>query len=459
MSGVRHIWRAHDIRGRTPDEVTPGFARHLGIALGAFLSERGGRSVAVGRDARDSGAMLQMALQDGLASAGMDVANVGQVPTPTVYFAADALGFDAGVVVTASHNPPGYNGFKVRLTDRSLISADLERIRALFERQDVAPVSGGSLRELDIRTKYLDFLVSDCRRPSGPLRMVIDAGNGVAGPMAVRLFSRLGVEVVPLFCDPDGQFPNHPADPSVERNLRDLQRAVLSTGADLGIGLDGDGDRLGVVDRTGNLIFGDRLLALFATSILSSGPAAVVADVKCSMALREVVEAAGGRLSMTRTGYPWIQAQMRALSAPLGGEMSGHYCFADRYFGFDDALYAATRALSLVSDLPERIAAVPTYPSIPELRLPMREADKRVVLPLIQARFSEEEDVIAVDGIRFSYGAGWGLIRTSNTEARLSVRAEARTEADLAVILQRLRRILGGLPVEIDLSALELPTC
>jgi phosphomannomutase len=449
-----HIWRTYDIRGRTPDEITPELARRLGRAMGALMRGRGARSIAVARDARDSGPLLQSALMEGLAAAGMEVADIGMNPTPVMYFTVSALGFDAGVIVTASHNPTGYNGFKTRLGGQALFGPDIQRLREAVEGAQPAAVAGGAIRRLDVRPAYLEHIASGCRRPSGDLRVVIDAGNGVAGPMAVRLFSRLGCEVVPLFCDPDGTFPNHPANPTVAKNLVDLREAVLDTGADLGIGLDGDGDRVGAVIADGTMLFGDRMIALLAQDILASGPAAVVADVKCSMALGDTVTRAGGTFALSQTGYPWIQKMMRDLRAPLGGELSGHICFADRYYGFDDGLYAASRVLELVPGMVDRVAAIPAYPAIPELRLHTAEADKWAVPGLLQQQLSGYE-LLTVDGVRFSTGSGWGLVRVSNTEPCLTVRAEAHTEDELRSLLDEMIGALASMPVDIDLAQLQ----
>jgi len=448
-----HIWRTYDIRGRTPDEITPALAGRLGQAMGGLMRQRGAQTIVVARDARESGPSIQAALMAGLSAAGMAVVDIGMNPTPVMYFAVSALGYDAGVIVTASHNPRGYNGFKTRLGGEALFGDDIVRLRDTVEGDHLPTAPGGSVRAFDVRPAYIAHIAEGFRRPEGPLRVVIDAGNGAAGPMAVRLLSRLGCEVVPLYCDPDGTFPNHPANPTVAKNLRDLQAAVRDTGADLGVGFDGDGDRVGAVSADGELFFGDRMLAVLAQDILSAGPAAVVADVKCSMALGDTVTRAGGTFELSQTGYPWIQKKMRALGAPLGGELSGHICFADRYYGFDDGLYAASRVLELVADLPARMAALPRYPTIPELRLHTAEADKWSV-PDRLLQSLRGYDLLTVDGVRFSTPTGWGLVRVSNTEPALTVRAEAHEGAELSRIVDEMLAALSDMPVDIDLAPL-----
>lgn len=453
---AHHIWRTYDIRGRTPHEITPELAGRLGQAMGGLMRSRGARSIAVARDARDSGPGIQAALMDGLARAGMEVADIGMNPTPVMYFTVSALGFDAGCIVTASHNPAGYNGFKTRLGGQALFGEDIVRLRDAVESDDPLPVAdGGSIRTFDVRPSYIDHIVEGCRRPEGPLRVVVDAGNGVAGPMAVRLLSKLGCEVVPLFCDPDGTFPNHPANPTVAENLTDLQAMVLDTGADLGVGFDGDGDRVGAVAADGAMVFGDRMLALLAQDILRDRPGAVVADVKCSMALGDTVTRAGGTFALSQTGYPWIQKKMRELQAPLGGELSGHICFADRYFGFDDGLYAASRVLELVPGMRDRLDAIPEYPAIPELRLHTAEADKWAVPGILQQNLAGRYELLTVDGVRFSTGTGWGLVRVSNTEPALTIRAEAHTQDELHELVSMMLEQLSAMPVDIDLAQLQ----
>ncbi|MFT5684472.1 MAG: phosphomannomutase/phosphoglucomutase [Myxococcota bacterium] len=448
-----HIWRTYDIRGRTPDEINPELALLLGRAMGHLMTSRGAKDIAVARDARIGGRQIQEALMRGLADAGMNVADIGMNPTPVMYFTVSALGFDAGIIVTASHNPAGYNGFKTRLGGDALFGEDIQEVRRMVEAGPPIADVPGEIRAVDVRPAYIKTIADDCRLPDRPLRVVVDAGNGVAGPMAVRLLSRLGVEVVPLFCDPDGTFPNHPANPTINKNLIDLRDAVLDTKADLGVGFDGDGDRIGAVSAKGEMFFGDRMLALLAAEILRSGPAAVVADVKCSMALEEVVAAGQGTYAMTQTGYPWIQKRMVELSAPLGGELSGHICFADRYYGFDDGLYAATRLLELVDGLDDKLAALPSYPAIPEQRLHTGEDGKWGVIETLKEKLSGYT-LLTVDGIRFSNEHGWGLVRVSNTEPCLTVRAEARTAAALDEILGVMVDALTEIPVEIDLGPL-----
>ena len=379
----------------------------------------------------------------------MELYDLGQAPTPGLYFAVDGMGFDAGIMITASHNPPGDNGFKFRLNGSSVLQGEIAQLRAFYDENETAPGGTSSREKICIKDLYLDAICSDCQSPAGEFKIVIDAGNGVAGPWAVELFERLGAEVIPLHCEPDGNFPNHPADPTRPANVAELRETVLRTGADLGIGLDGDGDRVAAITKEGRHLFGDRLMAIFAQDILRWRTGHVVHDVKCSMLLQDVVSSLGGGTVMSPTGYPWVQKYMQDHCALLGGEQSSHICFSDRWFGYDDGLYAAARLLSLAADLDERDEALPSYPATPELRLPISEARKWKVLPQLRDRFSDFA-ISELDGLRCSNEDGWLLVRPSNTEACLSVRIEGRSRRGLKLLAAKVANGLSQAGVPAD---------
>jgi phosphomannomutase / phosphoglucomutase len=425
-----HVWRAYDIRGRAGDEISVAFARRLGRSLGRFLLDRNREEVAVARDARLSSPELHQALIEGLEQEALEIYDLGEAPTPALYFAVDGMGFDAGIMVTASHNPPGDNGFKFRLNGASVLHNEIEQLRSIFNTAPAGRGGPSSREAVCVKNLYIDAICSDCQPPAGSHKVVIDAGNGVAGPWAVELFRRLGAEVIPLHCEPDGTFPSHPPDPTRPANVAELRETVLRTGASLGIGLDGDGDRVAAISKEGRHLFGDRLMAIFAQDILKWRTGQVVHDVKCSMLLEDVVQSLGGGTVMSPTGYPWVQKYMQEHCAVLGGEQSSHICFSDRWFGYDDGLYAAARLLALADGLDERDEALPSYPSTPELRLPVSEGKKWDVLPKLRDGFSDFA-ISELDGLRCTNEDGWLLVRPSNTEACLSVRIEGRSRQGL----------------------------
>ena len=458
------IFRAYDIRGILGDALDPELVRRIGGAIGAEAHHRGVQTVVVGRDGRHSSPGLRAALVEGLCESGRDVVDVGRVPSPVLYFAAEHLGTGSGVMVTGSHNPSDYNGLKIMLAGETLHSDAIQDLRRRIEENDLE--SGrdargpGALRSAEIVGDYIRRIRDEIPAASGDKvrKVVIDCGNGVAGDVAPRLFRALGHDVVELYCDVDGDFPNHHPDPSVPANLEDLIASVREHGADLGLAFDGDGDRLGVVDGAGTIIWPDRQMMLFAGDVLASRPGAeIVFDVKCSGLLAEHIAALGGRPVMWKTGHSLIKTRLRQSGAPLAGEMSGHIFFADRWYGFDDAIYAAARLVQILVGLGEPSASVfarfPAAKSTPELRVRVGEGGlTRLVDALLAGDHFPGAKRTTIDGLRVDYADGWGLARASNTEPCLVVRFEGADEAALARITEEFRQVL----LSIDAS-LELP--
>jgi len=446
------IWRQYDIRGVYPQEVNAHVAELVGKAFGTAIRRGGGKRVVVACDARLSSPELRPATIAGIRSTGVDVTDLGMVPTPAMYFAVLHGKFDGGIVVSASHNPPQYNGFKSRSYERSFFGDDIQAFAKMVREGDFES-GAGALETLDIAPLYVDFIRSTLRI-GRRLKVVLDAGNGAAGPLAVRVFEALGCEVVPLFCEPDGNFPHHIPDPTVPENMVALREKVLSEKADLGLGLDGDGDRVAAMTASGVLLWGDRMLALLAESVLREEPGPIVFDVKCSRALIEHIEHLGGQPVMWKTGYPLLQAKMRETGAKLAGEMSGHMYFADRYYGFDDGTYAGARLVEILSnsseDLDAMVSVLPSYPATPEFRLHCDEKEKFNVLPTLISRLPKTYEAITVDGIRFGTPRGWGLLRVSNTEPALVARFEGKEDADLLHIIADAMKMLDGLPVDVS---------
>ncbi|WP_233260214.1 phosphomannomutase/phosphoglucomutase [Luteibacter sp. OK325] len=445
------IFRAYDIRGIVGTQLTADIARRIGQAIGGLMNERGLREMVVGRDGRLSGPELAGALSDGLRAAGIDVIDLGAVPTPVAYFAAFHLGTGCAVSVTGSHNPPDHNGFKIVVGGETLAEgaiADLHRriVEGRLEEDGL-----GTWREQPVVDAYVAKIAGDVSAERR-LKVVVDAGNGVAGAVAPRVLEEIGCEVVPLYCDVDGTFPNHHPDPSDPRNLGDLIAAVHTIGADIGIAFDGDGDRLGVVTASGEIIYADRLLMLFAQDVLARNPGAtVIFDVKCTGHLRRIIQESAGVPLMWRTGHSLIKAKMRDTGAALAGEMSGHFFFADnnRWYGFDDGIYAAARLLEIVAgDLEERSVAalfetLPTSVSTPELRLPMEEgAAFRFIEAFRASATFEDARLTTIDGIRVDWPDGWGLVRASNTSPALMFRFDADTAKALERVKQAFRQRL-----------------
>jgi phosphomannomutase/phosphoglucomutase len=448
-----HVFREYDIRGVAGRDLDEASVETLGRAFGTYYRQHGLRRIVVARDCRLTSEAYAAALQGGMQSTGCELIDVGMAPTPVMYFAVETLGADGGVTVTASHNPPEFNGFKSRTRERAIFGPDIQEIWKLVQGGRFES-GAGSRESRDVLDAYVDHICGDVRLKR-PLHVGVDCGNGTAGLVAVRLMERLGCRVEGLYVEPDGNFPNHVADPTVEKYMTDLVRVVRASRCDAGIGFDGDADRVGVIDETGRLLWGDELLIVYARSMLPAHPGAVVFDVKCSQALVDEVTRLGGRPEMWRTGYPHIQSRMRETGAQLAGEMSGHMYLADRYFGYDDGIYAGCRALEIVaaSDAPlsRHLANVPKYVSTPEIRVDCTDEDKFRVVDAVAAHFRSRYPTIDVDGVRVLFPGGWGLVRASNTQPILVVRCEADTEANLDKIRSIVRDALRAHPsVKID---------
>lgn len=453
------IFRAYDVRGVVGKTLNKEIAHALGQSIGTLMGEKGLREMVVGRDGRLSGPELAGALSDGLRSAGIDVIDVGAVSTPIVYFAAFRYNTGCGVAVTGSHNPPDYNGFKIVVGGETLSEG---AIQDLYQRIATGALNSdgqGALRQVDVTADYIEKIVGDVQAER-PLKVVVDCGNGIPGALAPQVLEGVGCEVIPLYCEVDGSFPNHHPDPSDPHNLEDLIVSVKSTGADLGIAFDGDGDRLGVVTRSGEIIFPDRLLMLFARDVLSRQPGAtVIYDVKCTGHLKGQILDAGGSPLMWRTGHSLIKAKMRETGAELAGEMSGHFFFKERWYGFDDGIYAAARLMEILGgDLqgrtPEEIfATLPKSVSTPELKIELAEGEHYTFMEKFrqQASFGDAT-LITIDGLRADWPDGWGLVRASNTTPVLVL----RFEADDAVALRRIQQVFRKQLLAVDFT-LKLP--
>ncbi|MFO7637893.1 MAG: phosphomannomutase/phosphoglucomutase [bacterium] len=430
------IFREYDIRGLAESELRDDEVFTLGRAYATTALGRGATSCVIGRDVRLSGPRIRRAFCDGALATGLNVIDLGVVPTPVFYYALHKLA-DVGVMITASHNPPEYNGFKVGLDRTTIYGAEIQRLRELMESGRFA-TGRGELSEHDIVPAYLAM----CRRKvtiPGPLRVAFDPGNGTAGVLLERLFADTPVEPHYINLTPDGNFPAHMPDPTVMKYVTQLIELVDRTGADCGIGYDGDSDRIGAVDEQGKMVFGDKLLGILATPIVRARPGAkVVFEVKCSQGLVEYLEAIGGRPVMWKTGHSLIKAKMKEEGAPLAGEMSGHMFFADDYYGYDDALFASLRLLKLMAEtgkkLSELAAAIPTYFSTPEIRVTCPDELKFRIVDELRDQFRREYEVLDIDGARVQFGDGWGLVRASNTGPVLVLRFEARSEERLAAI-------------------------
>jgi phosphomannomutase/phosphoglucomutase len=449
------VFREYDIRGVADRDFPDDFVRDLGRAIGTHLARAGSKRIAIGRDPRVTSPRMHTALVDGLLATGMHLVDVGVVPTPVLYFAPFHFDLDGGVMITGSHNPPEDNGFKV-LRGKSTIHGDeIQALRKLIEAGDV--VSGkGAREERDVVGPYVDHAKGRLRLGKRMPRVVLDAGNGAGGPTALRLYQELGFDVTPLYVEMDGRFPNHHPDPTVEKNVADLIRTLRDTGGEVGIALDGDADRIGVVDAKGRIVWGDQLMILFARAILAEKPGSTfVSEVKCSQALYDEIEKAGGKAIMWKVGHSLIKSKMKEVGAELAGEMSGHIFFQDRYLGFDDAIYAGARLLELLTRddrrLDELVDTLPRMHNTPEIRAEMPDDIKFEVVRRVTELFRKRHPVVDVDGVRIRFPRGWGLVRASNTQPALVLRFEATTpelvaeyrrtvEEELAAV----RRELGG---------------
>jgi phosphomannomutase/phosphoglucomutase len=447
------IFKAYDIRGIVEDELTPDVVKAIGLAIGSESITKGERGVAVGRDGRLTGMMLMDSLKAGLIESGCHVIDVGMVPTPLVYFSTYTKGATSGVMITGSHNPPEYNGFKIMIAGDTLSS---DRIQALYDRiinQDYTSGAGSSM-SVNIDDDYINTITSDIKLDK-QLNIVIDCGNGVAGNIAPKLFEALGAKVSKLFCLVDGRFPNHHPDPSKLENLQDLIKEVIETGADMGLAFDGDGDRLGLIDNKGNVIWADRQMILYARDILSRNAGAkIVFDVKCTSLLPKDITEHGGEPIMSRTGHSFIKGKLKETGAALGGEMSGHIFFKERWFGFDDALYTGARLLEILSKTDKTCAEVfadlPDSINTPEINIHFDKHGQQfeAMDKLAKSADFSDAEITTIDGVRVDYTDGehwgWGLVRPSNTTPCLVLRFEANDQQMLIDIQDKFRTWLGN---------------
>ena len=443
----KSIFKAYDIRGIVNEDLTIETVVLIGKAIGSESIDRGERGIVVGRDGRTSGPDLMNALVEGIKSTGCHVVKIGMIPTPVLYYATYSKGASSGVMITGSHNPPNYNGFKMMIAGETLSG---ERILNLYERINNHNFhqGQGTSTTIDIQEDYLNRVTSDISIKR-PLKIVVDCGNGVAGHLAPKLFEALGCEVVKLFCHIDGNFPNHHPDPSKLENLNDLIAEIKAEKADLGLAFDGDGDRLGVIDEKGNVIWADRQMILFSRDVIHRNPGAkIVFDVKCSSLLSKDISNQGGRPILSRTGHSFIKAKIKEESALLGGEMSGHIFFKERWYGFDDALYAGARLLEILSSRNEScseiFSALPDSFNTPEINIHFdKQGDQFDAMEKLKKTANFNEGVLTrIDGIRLDYEDCWGLVRPSNTTPCLVLRFEAETEVSLKRIMEEFREWL-----------------
>src|SRR5450830_1492938 len=451
----RSVFKAYDIRGIVGQTLNAEVAKQIGKAFGSAALSKGQSSVVIGRDGRLSGPELSAALAAGLQATGIDVIDLGVVATPMVYFGTHVLGTQSGVMVTGSHNPPDYNGFKMVLAGEAIHG---ETIQALYQAivKNAFASGAGAYRTHDIRKQYIDRIVGDARL-ARPMKIAIDCGNGVAGAFAGELYRALGCEVTELFCEVDGTFPNHHPDPAHPENLQDLIRCLQETDNEIGLAFDGDGDRLGVVTKDGQIIYPDRQLMLFAADVLTRHPGReILYDVKCTRHLAPWISAHGGQPLMWKTGHSLVKAKMRETGAPLGGEMSGHIFFKDRWYGFDDGLYAGARLLEILSrvaDMTATLNQLPQSASTPELQLQLAEGENFSIIAARQANanFPGADEIITIDGLRVEYPDGFGLARSSNTTPVIVMRFEAETPAALARIQGALKEAILAVKPEAQL--------
>ena len=447
------IFREYDIRGIVDKDLSLEFVEYLGRGIGTFFREHGKRRVALGRDARLSSPAYAEAIARGLLSTGCSVVDVGLVPTPLLYFAVYYKKNEAAVMITGSHNPPEYNGFKMMVGEETLYGETIQQVYRILKEGKLITAKPGTRSSYDIIPEYESYVVKDIRL-GRKLKVVLDAGNGTAGFVAVPIFRKLGCDVIELYCEPDGKFPNHHPDPTLPEAMEDLIKKVRGTGADFGVGYDGDGDRIGVVDDQGNLLWGDQLMIVFSRDVLPANPgAAVISEVKASKLLYAEIKRLGGRPIMWKTGHSLIKQKIKEEKALLAGEMSGHIFFADRFFGFDDAIYSSARLAEIVSrsekKLSEMLADLPKTYYTPEIRVYATDEVKFKIVDEVKKELAKKYPVNDIDGIRVSYPNGWALVRASNTQAALVLRYEADTPEDLEAIRKEvgtaLERAIQGL--------------
>lgn len=445
-----HIFREYDIRGRVPDEISRETAYRLGQGLGTYFLEQGTGLISLGRDCRLSSPELNRSLAEGAGSTGLNIIDLGVVPTPLLYFSLFHFSLDGAIMITGSHNPPDYNGFKVCRGKTTIHGAEIQQIRRICEKGEFR-TGTGHIEEKDIITPYLGYVHGNIKPGGMKRKVIVDAGNGVGGLVAPEVYKSIGVDVEPLYCEPDGRFPHHHPDPTIPEYLEDLIARVKKQSVDLGIAFDGDADRIGVVDHEGGIIWGDQLMILFSRDLLKRNPGAkIVGEVKCSQVLYDDIERQGGKPIMWKAGHSLIKSKMKEEGALLGGEMSGHIFMAERYFGYDDAIYAGARLLEILTrtdkSVKEMLSDLPKMVNTPEIRLDCPDDKKFEVVETLTREFKAEYPVIDVDGVRVLFDDGWGLLRSSNTQPVLVMRFEARDEAKLEeirkIFMDKLARIM-----------------
>jgi len=442
----REIFKAYDIRGIVGKTLTAELIETIGHAIGSEASARNQHTIVIGRDGRLSGLEFAAALARGIRKSGMNVIDVGRVATPMVYFAAYHLETHSAVMITGSHNPPDYNGLKMVLAGETLSGDAIQALRTRIEQNNLSH-GAGSYSQFDIRSEYIDRIASDIKL-ARPMKITVDCGNGVAGDFAAALYRRLGCTVTEMFCEVDGNFPNHHPDPSQPENLQDLIRALAGNDSELGLAFDGDGDRLGVVTKDGSIIFPDRQLMLFAADVLERNPGAeIIFDVKSTRKLFDWITQHGGRPVLWKTGHSFIKSKMKESGALLAGEMSGHIFFKERWYGFDDGLYAGARLLEYLSRQPDAnrvLHELPNSINTPELQIRLKEGENYALIARLQkdAKFTDVQNLITIDGLRVEYADGFGLMRSSNTTPVVVLRFEADNEEALARIQHDFRRVL-----------------
>ena len=438
------IFRQYDIRGVVDKDLTLETVELLGKGIGTYFRTNDRKEVALGRDCRLSSPRFSEALSKGLLSTGCRITDLGIIPTPLLYFTMYTKNMEAGVIITGSHNPPDYNGFKMMAGKETLYGEAIQYILKIIQDEEFVEEEESSVKKYDIILEYQDYILQNIKLEK-KLKVIVDAGNGTAGVVAVPIFQKLGCEVIPLYCEMDGTFPNHHPDPTLPEALEDLIQKVKETEADLGIAYDGDGDRIGVIDDKGHIIWGDMLMVLFSRDILPSNPGApVISEVKASKVLYDEIEKLGGRPIMWKTGHSLIKKKIKEEKALLAGEMSGHIFFADRFFGFDDAIYTSARLLELLSrsdkKISEMFSDLPQTFNTPEIRIYASDEVKFKIVEDVKKELAQKYPVIDVDGVRAIFPTGWGLVRASNTQEALVLRFEADTEEALKAIQDEVKQ-------------------
>jgi phosphomannomutase/phosphoglucomutase len=433
------IFRLNDIRGVADRDLTDEVVELIGRGFGTYVRNEGLRDLVVGRDMRLSSPRIQEALTRGILSTGCNVTIIGQVPTPVFYFSLYYLRRDGGMMITGSHNPIEYNGLKICKEKEAIFGEEIQKIRHIIEKGEFHKAdTNQESQKVDERDPNLAYILNIVENIAvkKELKIIIDPGNGTTGPVAEKLLKKLGCNVTSIFAEPDGRFPNHPPDPTIPEYMELLIKKVIEEKADLGVGYDGDGDRIGVVDEKGEIIWGDQLLGIFAEEILKNKKGVpIVFEVKCSQGLVEIIEESGGKPVMWKTGHSLIKSKMKEVDSPLAGEMSGHLFFRDRYYGYDDAIYATARLIEILSKTDEPLSMlrdkIPHYPSTPEIRVECSDKDKFQIVDNIKEHFRKTHQIIDIDGVRIVFDDGWGLVRASNTQPVLVLRFEAKTNDKL----------------------------